>query len=256
MRELYNLMEGTESKTSKRIDAFLLTLIFFNVLLVIVDSYGNLRNDFFDLISVFEDFSVIVFTIEYLLRLICSPYRYSESYRKINILRYLVTPMAIIDLLAILPFYLPLIFVFDFRIFRFLRIFRLLRVLKIGRYSKALELIIRVFKKKKAELLLSSFILMILIFFAGSLMYYAENSFQPDNFPNIIDSVKWSINTMVFLGYDEIVPLSPMGNILGMIIVVLGLGWLTLPISVLSSGFIEQLEIVDRKCPHCGKDVE
>jgi len=164
--------------------------------------------------------------------------------------------MAIIDLLAIFPFYLPFVFKFDFRIFRFLRIFRLLRVLKITRYSKALDLIICVFKKKKAELVLSTFILMVLIFFAGSLMYFAENSGQPEEFPNIIDSVKWAIQTMVFLGYNKVEPLSPIGNVLGMIIVVLGLGWLTLPISVLSSGFIEQVKKDNNKCPHCGKGLD
>jgi len=226
------------------------------VLLVILDSYGSIREKYKSVISVFEITSVIVFTIEYILRMLCGPYRYSDKYEKIRIFRYVISPMAIIDLLAILPFYLPLVFVFDFRIFRFLRIFRLLRVLKIGRYSKALELIINVFRRKKAELLLSSFILVILIFFAGSLMYFAENSTQPEDFPNIIDSVKWAINTMVFLGYDDVVPLSPIGNILGMIIVVLGLGWLTLPISVLSSGFIEQLENGNKKCPHCGQEIE
>lgn len=256
MKKLFELIEGTESKNSKRIDTILLILISLNVLLVIIDSYGSIRLKYNYIITIFETISVIIFTVEYILRMICSPYRYSDQYNKTKILRYIITPMAIIDLLAILPFYLPLVFVFDFRIFRFLRIFRLLRVLKIGRYSKALDLIIHVFKRKKAELLLSSFILVILIFFAGSLMYFAENSTQPEDFRNIIDSVKWAINTMVFLGYDKVVPLSPVGNILGMIIVVLGLGWLTLPISVLSSGFIEQLENGKKKCPHCGKDIE
>jgi voltage-gated potassium channel len=256
MKKLFELIEGTELKNSKRIDTFLLILISLNVLLVIIDSYGNIRLKYNYVITIFETISVIIFTVEYILRMICSPYRYSDTYNKTKILRYIITPMAIIDLLAILPFYLPLVFVFDFRIFRFLRIFRLLRVLKIGRYSKALDLIIRVFKKKKAELLLSSFILVVLIFFAGSLMYFAENSAQPEDFSNIIDSVKWAINTMVFLGYDNVVPLSPIGNILGMIIVVLGLGWLTLPISALSSGFIEQLENGNKKCPHCGKDID
>jgi voltage-gated potassium channel len=256
MKKLYEIMEISDSKLSKAIDAVLLMLISTNVLLVILDSYGTFRTRYLTYITLFETFSVVVFTIEYIIRLICSPYRYSDDYKKINMLRYIISPMAIIDLLAIFPFYLPYVFKFDFRIFRFLRIFRLLRVLKITRYSKALDLIIRVFKMKKAELLLSTFILMVLIFFAGSLMYFAENSGQPEEFPNIIDSVKWAIQTMVFLGYNEVQPLSAIGNVLGMIIVVLGLGWLTLPISVLSSGFIEQVKKDNNKCPHCGKELD
>lgn len=144
---------------------------------------------------------------------------------------------------------------FDFRIFRIMRIFRLLRVLKIKRYSKALDLITLVFKKKRAELLLSSFILIVLIFFAGSLMYYAENEVQPNNFPNIIESVRWSIKTMIFLGYADSEPLTSFGSVLGMIIVVLGLGWLTLPVSILSSGFIEEVQSKEIKCPHCGRAI-
>ncbi len=256
MKKLYEIMENSDTRLSKAIDTVLLFLISTNILLVILDSYGTFRTRYYTYIDIFETISVIVFSMEYLLRLFCSPYRYSNDYKVINIFRYIISPMAIIDLLAILPFYLPYVIKYDFRIFRFFRIFRLLRVLKITRYSKALDLIIRVFKKKKAELLLSSFILMILIFFAGSLMYYAENSTQPEEFPNIIDSVKWAVQTMVFLGYDDIKPLSPIGNVLGMIIVVLGLGWLTLPISVLSSGFIEQVEKNNNKCPHCGKNLD
>ncbi|MFZ2815332.1 MAG: ion transporter [Rhodoferax sp.] len=256
MKKLYEIMETSNSKLSKAIDAILLILISTNIILVILDSYGSFRTRYYAYITIFETLSVAVFTIEYIIRLICSPYRYSNDYKKINLVRYIISPMAIIDLLAIFPFYLPYVFTFDFRIFRFLRIFRLLRVLKITRYSKALDLIIRVFKKKKAELLLSTFILMVLIFFAGSLMFFAENGSQPQEFPNIVDSVKWAIQTMVFLGYDDVKPLSPIGNALGMIIVVLGLGWLTLPISVLSSGFIEQVKKDNNKCPHCGKEVD
>lgn len=163
--------------------------------------------------------------------------------------------MAIIDILAILPFYLPMLLKFDFRLFRILRVFRLLRVLKFKRYSKALDIITSVFKNKKAELLLSTLILTIMIFFAGSLMYYAENETQPESFPNIIESASWSIKTMVFLGYNDSEPLTPFGSIMGMIIVVLGLGWLTLPISILSSGFIEEIHKEKCICPHCGKEI-
>ena len=248
-------MEKNDTKLGKLIDSFLVILIILNIILVILDSYGEVRSIFRIFISFFENTSVLIFTIEYLLRVIISPYKYKETYKAVYIVRYIVSPLALIDLLAILPFYLPLIIRFDFRIFRMLRIFRLLRVLKIKRYSKALDLITLVFKKKRAELLLSSFILLVMIFFAGSLMYYAENEIQPNNFPNIIESVRWSIKTMIFLGYSETEPLTTFGSILGMTIVVLGLGWLTLPISILSSGFIEEVQSEESKCPHCGKKI-
>ena len=187
--------------------------------------------------------------------MISSPYRYSDTYITDKILKYVVSPMALVDLLAILPFYLPLFIKFDFRIFRFLRLFRLLRILKVSRYTKALEMIKNVFIKKKAELILSSALLIIMVFFCGSLIYFSENSAQPENFPNIIESVKWTISTMVFLGYDNVAPITRIGKVLGMLIVVMGLGWLTLPISVLSSGFIEDVHDSKKTCPYCGKEI-
>jgi len=246
-------MEKNDTKLGKLIDGCLLILIILNIILVILDSYGEVRAKYKLFINIFENISVFIFTIEYFLRVISSPYKYKEDYNAIYIIKYIVSPIALIDLLAIFPFYLPMVFRFDFRILRMLRIFRLLRILKIKRYSKALDLIILVFKRKHAELLLSSFILIVMTFFAGSLMYYTENEIQPENFPNIIESVQWSIKTMVFLGYSETEPLTPFGNIFGMTIVVLGLGWLTLPISILSSGFIEEVQSEKTKCPHCGK---
>lgn len=245
-------MEKNDSRAGKAIDSFIIILIIVNICLVVLDSYGDIRNRYYFAFKYFENISVIIFTIEYLLRVLVSPYKYNKEYHIRHIFKYIFSPLAMIDLLAILPFYLPLMIKFDFRIFRILRVFKLLRVLKIKRYSKALDLISMVFKKKRAELLLSSFILLIMVFFAGSLMYYAENEIQPNSFPNIIESVQWSIKTMIFLGYSDTEPLTTFGSMLGMIIVILGLGWLTLPISILSSGFIEEVQSEEKKCPNCG----
>lgn len=255
VKKLYQFMEKTDTKIGRTIDSVIIVFIVMNILIVILDSYGSIRTKYDLIISSIEILSVIIFSIEYLLRLIVSPYRYGNVYKPILVFKYVITPMALIDLLAILPFYLPIVLIFDFRVLRVLRLFRLLRILKLKRYSKAIDLILNVFKKKKAELLLSTFILTILVFFAGSLMYFSENELQPNIFPNIIESVLWSIRTMVFLGYEESKPVSQFGNIIGMGIIVFGLGWLTLPISILSSGFVEEVHISKGKCPHCGKDL-
>jgi len=253
MKKLYRIIEKNDTSFGKIVDWFFIILIFINVFLVILDSYNAFSKKYANIIGIIEYISMVLFSIEYILRLIVSPYKYSDEYKKKYIIKYAFSPLAIIDLLAILPFYLPFIIIFDFRILRILRIFRLLRVLKIKRYSKALDLIIIVFNKKKAELILSSIILLVMIFFTGSLIYYAENEVQPNDFPNIIESVNWSIKTMIFLGYTETKPITHIGNFLGMVIVVLGLGWLTLPISILSSGFIEEVQMEKNICPHCGK---
>jgi voltage-gated potassium channel len=255
MKKLFQIMEQNDTRLGKAVDFSLLVLIVLNICFVVIDSFSEIHQKYLLQINIFEIFSVSVFSIEYVLRLICSPYRYSEKYNPLNILRYMFSPMAIIDLLAIVPFYLPAIIPYDLRFIRILRLFRLIRVLKIKRYSKAIDLISTVLLKKKMELFLSSFILMIMIFLSGSLMYFLENDIQPNVFPNIIESVKWSIKTMVFLGF-EAQPLSIGGNILGMITVVLGLGWLTLPISIISAGFIEKINEKEKVCPHCGQHIE
>jgi voltage-gated potassium channel len=86
------------------------------------------------------------------------------------------------------------------------------------------------------------------------MLYYVENETQPEYFPNIFESLKWSIKTMIFLGFEPSNPLTPVGNILGMLLIVFGLGWLTLPISIISSGFIEEIS-TKKNCPHCGKEL-
>ena len=110
-------------------------------------------------------------------------------------------------------------------------------------------------KKKKTDLALTIFIIGIMLLLSGSIIYYVENELQPDVFPNIVESSLWALRTMVFLGYDS-PPLSVLGKIIGLFITMLGLGWIALPISIISSGFIEEIEknkkCEDLICPHCG----
>lgn len=254
MRKLFSIMESADTRAGKLVDAALLTLITINVVVLVADSYEDFHDRFGWLLSVVETFSVVIFTIEFFLRAAASPYRYASEYEWRRIFRYLLTPLALIDLLAILPFYLPLFFPFTLIALRILRVVKLLRVLKIKRYVKALDIIVTVLRKKRSELVLSCFILTILIFFAGSLMYYLEHEAQPEAFPNIVECLGWSVKTMVFLGYPGAAPITPVGGAIGMIIVVLGLGWLSLPISIISAGFVESIKD-GGKCPHCGGDV-
>jgi voltage-gated potassium channel len=257
MQKIYNLFEG-HTKKSKIINSSIAVLIILNIIAVILDSYKNINKVFSNEFYYFEAFSIIVFSIEYLLRVISSPCKYEGKYNPLNIGRYIITPLAIVDLLSILPFYLPLLFKLDLRFIRIIRVFRLIRILKIKRYSKSLDTIIRVFKRKKTDLVMTIFVIGILIILSGSIMYYLENDLQPENFPNIVDSSIWSLKTMIFLGY-EIPPMSAPGKILGLLITLLGLGWIAMPISIISSGFVEEInkqkECKGMMCPHCGKEL-
>lgn len=237
--KLFRLVEKNDTFSGKLFDRIIVSLIVINVIGVVLQSYNEIYKAYKPVFEFVEFWSVAIFTVEYLLRLLVSPFRYSNIYHPKYILKYVFSFSSFIDLLAILPFYLPLLFAFDLRVLRIVRLFRLLRVLKLTRYVKALELIILVFKKKRAELIMSSFFLTIVVFFSGTLMYFSENEVQPNSFPNIVESTAWSIKTMIFLGYDGPSPKTDIGNVFGMLTVLMGLGWITLPISILSSGFIE-----------------
>jgi voltage-gated potassium channel len=172
-------------------------------------------------------------------------------------LKYAFTPIALIDLFAILPFFLPLLNI-DLRVLRIFRVFRLFRMLKIARYFKALNLMYNVFRNKKEELvMILSFILFMLVL-SATLMYYIENAVQPDAFASIPAAMWWGIATLTTVGYGDVYPVTPLGQVLGAFIALLGIGFFALPTGILASGFSE--EIRKRKnettsCPHCGKEL-
>jgi voltage-gated potassium channel len=207
--------------------------------------------------SAFEVFSVGVFTAEYMLRLwSCteSP-RFARPVR--GRLRWMVTPMAIVDLLAVLPFYLPFLGA-DLRIIRILRLFRLFRILKLARYSRALHVIGGVIREKREELLMSCSFLLVLMLVASALMYFAEHEAQPDRFSSIPAAAWWAVVTLTTVGYGDIYPVTPLGRFIGGATAILGIAMLALPTGILGSGFIERFnkEREDpRRCPHCGKEI-
>ena len=202
--------------------------------------------------------SVIIFTIEYFLRIwtakLCFP---KAKYPEI---KYVLSLMALIDLLAILPFYLPFIITCDLRFLRMLRLFRLLRIFKINRYNNAMTTIEKVIKNEKEKLISTIFIALVLLLFAASIMYYIENEAQPEKFPNIIAAVWWAIATLTTVGYGDVYPVTVLGKILSGFVVILGIGLIALPTGIISSGFINEVNRKKSKrirvCPHCGKEID
>ena len=168
-------------------------------------------------------------------------------------IRFSLTPLALVDLFAFLPFYIPFLIPVDLRFIRILRLFRLIRVFKLGRYSEAMKIFDRVIKRTWEELMLALSILFIVLVIFSSLMYYAEYLVQPDKFGSIPQSMWWAIVTLATVGYGDAYPVTVLGKIIGGMAVITGIAIFALPTAILSAGFIE--EIQERKvvvCPVCG----
>ncbi len=253
-------------RASRYFDLFLVILIILNVAAIILESVKSLHAAFRIGFTIFEIFSVVIFTIEYVLRVWTAEHKVKARAHFESKIKYVFTPMAVIDLLAVLPFYLPFLLPFDLRFLRILRLTRLLRLLKIQRYSQSLQLIGKVLRDKKEELVVTVFVTFILIVLASTLMFYIESDVQPDQFPNIISTFWWAIATLTTIGYGDVYPVTGWGRLLSGVIAILGIGLVALPTGILSSGFVEELSSRKKKmdrddkryryCPHCGKKLD
>lgn len=255
------LVETDDDKTiDKIVAAGLILLIVLNVVAVVLETVDEYNAAYGHIFHAFEIFSVAVFSVEYLLRIWIAPLdgRYAKPFW--GRVKYAFTPMALIDLLAILPVFVPLFIATDLRVVRALRILRIFRLLKMHRYVQSLNTLDEVFRSKKEELVVTTTMIAILLVFSGSLMYLVENEAQPDKFPDIPSSLWWGIATLTTVGYGDVFPITPFGRLLGGLIAFLGIGMFALPTGILANGFAEQIKKKhDRKslkCPHCGNEIE
>ncbi len=257
-QRLYEILEmaGPGDRASRRFDFFLIGLILLNVIAVILETVGSLYDSYRLWFNLIEWFTVAVFSVEYVTRLwVCTADpRYSHPI--LGRLRFALTPYALFDLLAILPFWLALAQV-DARVVRLVRILRILRVAKLSRYSVALQTLGRVFVAKREELLVTMVMMLVLLLIASTFMFYAEHQTQPQAFSSIPAAMWWAVATLTTVGYGDIYPVTTLGRLLGAVIAVLGIGMFALPTGVLGAAFMEELEKQKESeyCPHCGGDL-
>jgi voltage-gated potassium channel len=245
--------------TSKVFDAFIVALILLNVVAMVVESVKRVYDAIPAWFIAFEYFSVAVFTVEYTARIWSCVEDPMYERPVIGRIRFALTPLAIVDMLAVLPFYLPFLSV-DLRVlrmFRLLRIMRLMRVAKLARYSESLQMLMRVLRAKREQLISAVFILLIMLVVAATLVFYAENKAQPKAFSSIPAAMWWAAVTLTTVGYGDIYPITILGRIMGAMTAMLGIGMFALPTAILGAGFLEDLEQRKkaRKCPHCGREI-
>lgn len=240
---------------------FIYGLIILNVISIIIASYKEVQIEYNSFLEYFEIISVIIFTIEYILRVWTADLNYEFGTKFSKRLKYITSAYGLIDLFAILPFYLPFIITLDLRVLRILRLFRLLRIFKLGRLSKSLKTINSVLKDSKAELSITIFVAFILLILSSTLMYYVENEAQPEKFENIGQAMWWAVATLTTVGYGDVYPVTAVGKLLSALIALIGIGFVALPTGIISSSFISRIQ-KDRnskkseicKCPKCGTE--
>jgi len=235
------LEKGHESdKPSKIVNLLLILLISLNVIAIFLETVDPIYQQYRSAFWYFEVFSVAVFTLEYIARVwSCIELDDADAASPIRgRLRYMLTPIALVDLLAILPFYLSLYLPIDLR---FLRVLRLLRLFKLTRYSPALGALLDVVQKEADALLASVVVLLMMLVISAGGIYLLENELQPETFGSMPSSLWWAIVTLTTVGYGDVVPLTTLGRAFGGFIGLIGIGMIALPAAILASGFAENI---------------
>lgn len=259
---IFAFLEGSRKDSASRAFSLIIfSLILLNIISTTLSSMGSIPPQFADAVLYFEIFCLVLFSYEYGLRLwsctVVPRYRAAILGR----LRFMLTPLALIDLLVLVPFYMALCcadlmlaesLVFA-RIFRFIR---LLRIFKLVRYSHSMRVLGRVIYNKREELIFTAVTIAILIVVVSHLIYFTEYQAQPQAFASIPDAIWWSVITLSTVGYGDVYPITAFGKILGAILALLGIGVFALPAGILAGGFQEELQRKNQnniyKCPHCG----
>ena len=266
-RRLYEVLERArdDDRLSAVVDIAIIGVIGVNVIAIVIETLPWVTPGLARALHVLEVVSVILFTIEYALRLWTARYRRPGQGGLAGALRFAVSPAGLIDLLAIVPFYLPFLIAVDLRFVRVLRIARFLRLLKLGRYLRSVSLFGKVLRERRDELLITVMMTALVLLVASILMYYIEGETQSDKFPNILSSLWWAVVTLTTIGYGDVVPVTGWGRLLSGLVAVMGIGLVAVPTGIVSSGFIEELakrrkDGADEPqpppegvCPHCGR---
>lgn len=249
-------------RASRYVTASLIILIVVGIVSVIISSVKEVWDVYRNLIVDIDQGILAAFSLEYVLRLWCCVENPKYAHPFFGRLRYILSPLALIDLAAITPALLVGIGV-DLRTLRIARLIRLVRAFKVVRYIHALQVIGEVVHEKRSQLITSlSFVLFILVG-VSTIMYEIENPVQPDAFSSIPATMWWAVASLTTVGYGDVYPITTAGKVLAAISAVLGIGLFAIPTGILASGFAEHAltkseqrsskQTEESTCPHCGK---
>ena len=241
-RRVYEIMEAGrgDDRTSRLFDTLLVILIILNITAFVAETVPSMAQAYGPSFYAFEVFSVMVFTVEYLVRIWASvevPFLSRLPAWKAR-MKFAARSPQVIDLLAVLPFYLGHLFGLDLRA---LRALRLIRFLKLSRYSPAMYSLLRVVSNEKRTLLGAGLLLATVVLFASTGIYFIEGHAQPDKFGSVPQAAWWAMATLTTVGYGDVAPITPLGRIFGGLVMIAGLCVLALPVAIISAGFAQEV---------------
>ena len=232
-KKIREIVEDTTTKKGKYFDYFIQLIILLSLISFSLETLPNISEDLRLILEKFELVSIIIFSVEYLLRVFVSkkPFKYIFSF------------YGVIDILAILPFYLNRFL--DLRFLRAFRIFRIFRALKLIRYNKALNRFNRAFKIVKEELVLFFIVTLILLFITSAGIYSFEHEAQPEVFKSIFHSGWWSIVTLTTVGYGDVYPITLGGKVFTFFVLISGIGIIAVPAGLVGTALSKARELED-----------
>ena len=227
-------------KPSQYVDMILFILIVLNIAAVCLESVKHIGNEYKVAFNAFEFFSVVIFSIEYVLRVWSAPARndLGDSTNFIKRMKYIFSFTGLIDFLAIIPSILP--YFFGGLDLRWLRVLRLLRLLKISNYSSALEDFFSAIKADWRSFSAALYLMVIALFLSSALMYIAEHDSQPEKFSSIPETMWWGLITLTTVGYGDVSPVTPLGKIIGAFTAIMGVCTVALLTGIVASAFANQ----------------
>ena len=226
IQKIRNIVETTDSRAGVVFDLLVQFFIVISIIVFSLETIPTLSTEFIEVLSKLEVFIIALFCCEYILRLIVAKQK----------TKFVFSFWGIVDLLAILPFFL---LSFDLIMIRALRLLRLFRILKLGRYSSSMSRIMSALKIAKEDLVLSLMAALIMLLVASFGIYQFENTAQPDKYSSVFDSLWWALATLTTVGYGDVYPITAGGKIFTGFILIIGLGIVAVPAGIIASALTE-----------------
>ncbi len=240
-KRIFNIIQiGSRSDVpSYAFDIGIVIVILVNLFVTFFSTFDQAKG-YENILDAAELVTVIIFAVEYILRVWTSQYLYPEKSKAKAALSFALSASGLIDLFSFLPYFLPVFFpagAVAFRMFRVIRIFKLFRV---NAQYDAFNVIVDVIKEKKNQLISSMCIVMIFMLAASMCMYSVEHEAQPEQFQNAFSGLWWSASTLLTIGYGDVYPITTVGKMLAILISFLGVGLVAIPTGIISAAFVDR----------------